>query len=577
MTVSASRWAPDLTDAELVARVRGGDRSAYAALYERYAPMARRFARSRLANQSDAEDVVSEVFASVLGAFEKGRGPVESFVPYLIGSMRNECHRANRRRAREPTSAGPGDEAAPPSRGQPDPYAAVDEATLLREAFESLPPRFQDVLWRTEVDGLSCGEVGARFRLTRHAVAMLALRARRALASAYLAHHLAVEHLDAEVSPICRETRLELVGLVRGRAGLRQRRQLGRHLRACTACDEVRERLDRLNRHLHASPLLPAAGLGSWALGSVGMNGAIKAHIVAWWSATAPVAVSGLAVVSVLSPTATGSGAPWTEATPPARSSPTDEPHVVTQGVDRGGQGEPMAVAAAQHVPTATTHGQSTTGTPQTTPASSAVDSNVGPSSEALASSAVDAGVSVWPHGGDVAATDLVPVVDPGVTPGPTAEGPGRGTGPGAQAIPPSGGAAAGGRRPDDLPAPGPGNRPQTSPAVGNGHGAAGVPPGQSQEAATDQGTATPGPGGGGPPAHAGGPFSEPPGSSSHQPGPTRSPAPPAAGNPNPPAAASSGHTAPPGTLPASAPPSAAPSTDGSGSTDAAQPSLAPP
>ena len=88
-------------DRDLLVRVRAGDEEAYRALYEQYRPMAERFARSRLTNNIDADDVVSEVFVSVFVAVGKGKGPLDSFAPYLMASLRNECYRMNRRRAEE--------------------------------------------------------------------------------------------------------------------------------------------------------------------------------------------------------------------------------------------------------------------------------------------------------------------------------------------------------------------------------------------------------------------------------------------------------------------------------------------
>jgi RNA polymerase sigma factor (sigma-70 family) len=87
----------------IVARVRAGDRDAYAYLVRRHAPTALRTA-ALLGAGPDAEDVVQEAFVKAyarLGSFRPG----SSFRPWLLRIVTNETrnlHRgAGRRRARE--------------------------------------------------------------------------------------------------------------------------------------------------------------------------------------------------------------------------------------------------------------------------------------------------------------------------------------------------------------------------------------------------------------------------------------------------------------------------------------------
>lgn len=87
----------------MLARVRGGDREAYAELVRRHAPVAVRTA-SLLGAGPDAEDVVQEAFVKAyvaLGRFREGA----AFRPWLLQIVANETrnlHRAaGRRTARE--------------------------------------------------------------------------------------------------------------------------------------------------------------------------------------------------------------------------------------------------------------------------------------------------------------------------------------------------------------------------------------------------------------------------------------------------------------------------------------------
>jgi RNA polymerase sigma factor (sigma-70 family) len=91
------------TDAAIVARVRAGDREAYAELVRRHAPTALRTA-SLLGAGADAEDVVQEAFVKAYARLDSFRDG-SPFRPWLLRIVTNETrnlHRgAGRRRARE--------------------------------------------------------------------------------------------------------------------------------------------------------------------------------------------------------------------------------------------------------------------------------------------------------------------------------------------------------------------------------------------------------------------------------------------------------------------------------------------
>ena len=116
------------SDSNVLDLVRGGDRSAYVVLYERHVEAARRLARSLLRNQADADDVVSEVFASVLAVIQRDKGPRDGFAAYVMASVRNECYRARRRRQRHRRYPTPTAGLASGERGgSVDPFARRDE------------------------------------------------------------------------------------------------------------------------------------------------------------------------------------------------------------------------------------------------------------------------------------------------------------------------------------------------------------------------------------------------------------------------------------------------------------------
>jgi RNA polymerase sigma factor (sigma-70 family) len=84
----------------VLARVRGGDRDAYAELVRRHAPVAVRTA-ALLGAGGDAEDVVQEAFVKAYGALD-GFRPGAPFRPWLLRIVANETrnlHRSSGRRA----------------------------------------------------------------------------------------------------------------------------------------------------------------------------------------------------------------------------------------------------------------------------------------------------------------------------------------------------------------------------------------------------------------------------------------------------------------------------------------------
>ncbi len=81
-------------DTEILARVRGGDREAYAELVARHAPVAIRTA-ALLGAGADTEDVVQEAFVKAYAALDRFR-PGAPFRPWLLRIVANEARNAHR-------------------------------------------------------------------------------------------------------------------------------------------------------------------------------------------------------------------------------------------------------------------------------------------------------------------------------------------------------------------------------------------------------------------------------------------------------------------------------------------------
>ncbi len=159
-TDRAREGHPDLDtgpdDTDLLARVRRGDRDAYAELVRRHAPVALRTA-ALLGAGGDAEDVVQEAFVKAYASLDRFR-PGAPFRPWLLKIVANETrnlHRsAGRRAAREQRSWAMAERLL---LARPDDPA---EATLTQERQEALvrglarlsPPHRQVVTCRYLLD-----------------------------------------------------------------------------------------------------------------------------------------------------------------------------------------------------------------------------------------------------------------------------------------------------------------------------------------------------------------------------------------------------------------------------------------
>jgi RNA polymerase sigma factor (sigma-70 family) len=169
------------TDAQLLEAVRAGHHRAFGELYRRYLPEATRFARSRV-RAEDVDDVVAESFAKILAALQRGKGPDDEPIRYLMVTLRSTALTLHAQRIRRRELAR---RYAPGQRTHDVHPGAHDD--LLLHAFASLTPRWRQVMWWSVIEGLTSHEIGQRLGLNPGAAAALTYRARRGLRLAYLA------------------------------------------------------------------------------------------------------------------------------------------------------------------------------------------------------------------------------------------------------------------------------------------------------------------------------------------------------------------------------------------------------
>jgi RNA polymerase sigma-70 factor (ECF subfamily) len=171
------------SDGELLERMVGGDREAFAALYRRRQAGVYRFALQMSGSEALAEDVVQEVFLTLIRAgatYEPACGPVTAF---LYGIARNHVRRgigrgryASAEHAPEPCAA-----------DHPEfDLARSETIALVRKAVLALPVRYREVVVLCELEEMDCREAAEVLECAVGTVKSRLHRARRMLAGRLL-------------------------------------------------------------------------------------------------------------------------------------------------------------------------------------------------------------------------------------------------------------------------------------------------------------------------------------------------------------------------------------------------------
>jgi RNA polymerase sigma factor (sigma-70 family) len=225
------------TDHKLVSAVRRGEDSAFEELFSRYRSRIRVYVSGILADFDRAEDITQEVFIAALRRLRDTERPI-AFKPWIYQIAKNACIDEIRRAKRNLEVSFDHDLRDAAERldllsREPGPELALEckqELDDLRRALLGMSEVHQRILVLRELEGLSYGEIAARLGITRPVVESTLFRARRRLAEEY-------EELVS--GRRCERTR-GLIDALEGHAtvrlGVRDRRQLTRHLAHCQPC-----------------------------------------------------------------------------------------------------------------------------------------------------------------------------------------------------------------------------------------------------------------------------------------------------------------------------------------------------
>lgn len=154
---SADRPADEERD--LATRAAGGDRRAFAALYELHLDAVYRYAFYRLRTDAEAADVTSDVFHRALVAMPTYE-PRRPFLAFLYGIARHVV--ADRLRSARPQASFAEAIAHPSDAAGPEATAVrLDDARRLRSAIARLTPLQQEIVILRSIDGRSTNEIAA--------------------------------------------------------------------------------------------------------------------------------------------------------------------------------------------------------------------------------------------------------------------------------------------------------------------------------------------------------------------------------------------------------------------------------
>ncbi len=214
-------------DAALIERSRRGDRSAYGELWRRHAASGRVVARSY--SPLDPDDLVAESFTRIYDAILSGGGPRRAFRPYLFTTIRNTA--VGWRRARRESNLETLESFEDPATSEEASLVALDRS-ITAQAFRSLPTRWQEVLWYSEVEAMTPQQIAPLVGLSANSTAALAYRAREGLRQAWIQVHLT----NATAEPECRWSIERLGSYTRGKLRARDTARLEEHLDQCARC-----------------------------------------------------------------------------------------------------------------------------------------------------------------------------------------------------------------------------------------------------------------------------------------------------------------------------------------------------
>ncbi len=232
------------TDAELIGLTRSGDKSSYALLWERHSEAGIVSARY-YGKEFAAFDLVAEAYAKIFVALAEGKGPQTNFRTYLQVTIKNIAADW-RQQQRKTTPLELEDESALLNNASDDFESTIDRS-YVKEAFQSLPASWQEILWLTEVLQLNTRSIATRLNITPNAVGALSFRAREGLRQAWLKEQLTSQNMAEDCAPNVER----LPSFVLNKLSPRALAKTEAHLATCAPCTKLLNEANSIASRLH--------------------------------------------------------------------------------------------------------------------------------------------------------------------------------------------------------------------------------------------------------------------------------------------------------------------------------------
>lgn len=187
---SETTWIQIERDRQLVKRMLANDDQAFTIFVEEYLPRLYRYARHRIDNEQDIEDIVQNALISATKHIESFRGESTLFT-WLVSICRNEISRHLKKSSRARDFFYPFlnddilraivESLESPVEDQPEARTLRDDMkSVIQLALDQLPEKYASVLEMKYIEGQSSLEIARQFNIGDSAVQSLLARARRA-------------------------------------------------------------------------------------------------------------------------------------------------------------------------------------------------------------------------------------------------------------------------------------------------------------------------------------------------------------------------------------------------------------
>ena len=169
------------TDVEMLQKVRRGEPSGAASLFEKYSAPLLRFTDRMLGSRADAEEVTQEVFVKMITRVEQydGQAPVSSWLFAIAANACRDRMRRGRRAAPVPLDA----IAERPANVEHADHTLIEKEkrAAVRDALSSLSPEQREALVLARYHGLPYAEIAKTLNITEGAVKTRIFRAMESL------------------------------------------------------------------------------------------------------------------------------------------------------------------------------------------------------------------------------------------------------------------------------------------------------------------------------------------------------------------------------------------------------------